>query len=186
MKQFLRTILTALFCVLLFCFQSALSHRLTFFGAGFDLLPIAAAAAGVLGGAAYGGWTGFALGLLADMNRPGGICLYTGIYFLLGALAGYLTHVYLRRDCPTALLLGEGFLAALHTVSFALSAFIYGGAFAGFLPELGRTLIISGLLFFPVYGLLALIDRLNVRKQAFHDAPSRRIHMLSVRRGVRS
>lgn len=186
MKQFLRAVLTVLFCLLLFCFQSALSHRLTFFGAGFDLLPIAAAAAGVLGGAAYGGWTGFTLGLLADMNRPGGICLYTGIYFLLGALAGYLTHAYLRRNCLTALLLGEVFLAALYTLSFALSAFIYGGAFAGFLAELGRTLVISGLLFFPVYGLLSLIDRLACRKQSFHDAPSRRIHMLSARRGGRS
>jgi len=186
MKQFLRAALTFLFCLLLFCFQSALSHRLTLFGAGFDLLPFAAAAAGVLGGAAYGGWTGFTLGLLTDMNRPGGICLYTGIYFLLGALAGYLTHAYLRRNFLTALLLGEGFLAVLHFIRFALCALIYGAAFTGYLPELGSTLLLSGLLCAAAYAPLLLLDRLSCRRQTFRDAPSRRIHTLSVRRGVRS
>ena len=87
MKKVVRAVLTLLFCLLLFGFQSAFGMRLRFFGAGFDLLPMAAVTAGVLSGAAVGGWTGFALGLMADMNRPGGICLYAGLYFLLGALA---------------------------------------------------------------------------------------------------
>lgn len=187
MKKIVRAALTLLFCLLLFGFQSAFGMRLRFFGAGFDLLPMAAVTAGVLSGAAVGGWTGFALGLMADMNRPGGICLYAGLYFLLGALAGQLTKLYLRRSLLTAFLGSLAALALLHLGSFALSAFVYGGTFAGYWREFLLTLVFSALLYFLVYPPLTLLDRLGTHSRREADMPPpRRIRTLGHHRRTRT
>ena len=187
MKSFIRAVLTLLFCILLFGFQSALGSRLRFFGAGFDLLPMAAVTAGVLGGAAYGGWTGFALGLMTDMNRPGGICLYAGIYFLLGALAGHLTKICLRRGLLTAYLASLAALLIMHLGSFSLSVLVYNGSFAGYPKELALTLVFSSILYPSVCALLYLMDRLRGNRRADTDLqPPRHIRSLETHRRTRA
>lgn len=107
-----------LILIMLLCYflQSAVFSRLLIFGVAPLLLPLVAAAAGLLGSSGWGGAFGLLCGILCDAALGGGGLLFTVALTVMGFLCGFLGDFILARGFPSYLMLSAGVLL--------LSAFI--------------------------------------------------------------
>ena len=106
MRRVLRDAALAALFAAFFILQMVLGDKLTLWGVKPELLPFAAAAAGVLAGKTTGAWLGFFGGVLCDITSPWGLGPRAAVFFLAGAVAGEITRHLLRRSPLVAFPIG--------------------------------------------------------------------------------
>lgn len=92
-----RTIVYAVFLIILFVIQDLLLGRITLFGIHAMIIPAAVVGVGLFDGASWGGFFGLAAGFFCDLGYPDQLFLFTVLFAAGGFFSGVMGQYFLHK-----------------------------------------------------------------------------------------